>query len=113
MKPLFYFSVESLTFTKIDRLTITQRIKVIKTYNKNGDSATATYRALRGIYCLNNRPTTQAIGKIVRKFEETEVVTDIERPVHLRLARSAENIAIVSESVAEDPNVSISRHSRD
>ena len=33
------------------------------------------------------------------------------QPVHHCLARSAENIAIVSEIVAEDPNVSIPRHS--
>ena len=38
----------------MDRLTITQRIKIIKTYYKNGDSATATYRALRGDYGLHN-----------------------------------------------------------
>ena len=37
------------------------------------------------------------------------MVTNIERPVHHRFARYAENIAIVSESVAEDPNVSIPR----
>ena len=36
----------------------------------------------------------------MKKFEE---------PVHQRFARSAENIAIVSESVAEDPNVYIPR----
>ena len=52
----------------MDHLTITQRIKMIKTYYKNGDSATATYRTLRGDYGLHNRPTTQAIGKIVKKF---------------------------------------------
>ena len=52
----------------MDRLTITQRIKISKTYYKNGDSTTATYR---GDYGLNNRLTTQAIGKIVKKFEET------------------------------------------
>ena len=38
MKPIFFLSVESLTLTKMDRLTITQRIKIIKTYCKNGDS---------------------------------------------------------------------------
>jgi hypothetical protein len=97
----------------MDRLTITQRIKIIKTYYKNGDSATATYRALRGDYGLHNRPTTQAIGKIVKKFEETGAVTNIVRPVHHRFARSAENIAAVSESVAEDPNVSIPRRSQE
>ena len=51
----------------------------------------------------------QAIGKIVKKFEETGVVTNIERPVHHRFARSAVNIAIVGESAAEEPNVSIPR----
>ena len=37
-----------------------------------GDSATATYRALRRDYGFHNCPTTQAVGKIVKKFEETE-----------------------------------------
>ena len=49
MKPIFFFSFESLTLTIIDRLTITQR-KIIKTYYKKGDSAKATYRALRAGY---------------------------------------------------------------
>ena len=51
----------------------------------------------------------QTIGKMVKKFEKTWVVTNIEGPVHHRFARSAKNISIVSESVAEDPNVSIPR----
>ena len=53
----------------MDGLTVTQRIRMIKTYYKNGGSETATYRALRGDYGLHNRPTSQAI-------------TNIERPVH-------------------------------
>ena len=60
----FCFSVESLTLTKMDRLTIIQRIEIIKTNYKNGDFATATYRALRGDCDLHNRPTTQGIGKL-------------------------------------------------
>ena len=55
------------------RLTIKQRIKIIKTYYKNSDSAAATYSALRGDYGLHNHPTMQAIGKIVKKFEDTGV----------------------------------------
>ena len=39
----------------------------------------------------------------------TGVVTNIERTVHHRLARSAENISILNESIAEDPNLSIRR----
>ena len=42
----FLFSIESLILRKMDRLTITQRIKMIKTNYKNGDPATVTYRAL-------------------------------------------------------------------
>ena len=66
------------------------------------NDGTTTYRALRGDSVLYNRPTTQAIGTIVKKFEETGVVTNIERPVHHCFARSAENITIVSEGFAED-----------
>ena len=88
----------------MNRLTITQRIKITKTYYKNGYSVTAKYRSLRGDYGLHNRPTTQVIGKIVKK---SGVVTNIERPAHHHFTCSADNIAIVSESVAEDPKVSI------
>ena len=87
----------------MDRLTITQRIQIIKTYYENSDSVTATYRTLRGDYDLYNRRTTQAIGKIVQKFEGSGVFTNIEGHVHHCFARSAENIAIVSESIAEGP----------
>ena len=83
----------------MDRLTITQRIKMIEIYYKNSDVATATYPALRGDYGLHNRPTMQAIRKIVKKFEETGLITNIERPVQHHFARSAEAIAIVSENV--------------
>ena len=65
---MFFSSGESMTLTKMDRLTITQRIKIIKAYYKNGDSASATYHTLRGDYDLHNCPTTQAIPKIVKKF---------------------------------------------
>ena len=47
----------------------------------------------------------------MKKFEENGVVTNIVRHVHYRFAHSAENIAIVSESFTEDPNVSIPRRS--
>ena len=70
------------------------------------DFATATYCSLRGDYGLHNCPTTQVISKIVKKFEETGVVTNIKRPVHYRFARSSDNITIVSESVAEEPKMS-------
>ena len=41
------------------------------------------------------------------------MVTNIERPVHYRFARSAKKITILSESIAEDPNVLIPRCSQE
>ena len=45
----------------------------------------------------------------MKKFKETGLVTNIEGTVHHRFVLSAEDIAIVRESVAKDPTVSISR----
>ena len=108
MKRIHFFSVGSLTLTKMDRLTITQRIRIIKTNYKNVDSLTAMCEriiiSLRRDYGLHNRPNTQAIGKIVQKVRGTGVVTNIARPVHHRFARSTKNVFIVSESVAEYPD---------
>ena len=41
------------------------------------------------------------------------LITNIERPAHHRFARSAKNFAIVSESVAEVPNMLIPRRSNE
>ena len=49
----------------MDRLNITQRIKIIKTCYKNSDSAKATYWALIGdLLGLDNPPTMQAMAKL-------------------------------------------------
>ena len=55
----------------MNRLTNTQRTKIIKIYY------IASYNALRD-YGLHNRQTKQAIGKIEKKSEETGVVINIE-----------------------------------
>ena len=86
------FSSAMKNSSTVDSLTNIQRLKISKTYYKNGNSVTASYRALREDYGLHIRPTMQAIGKIVKKFEKTVVVTNVETPVHHRFA---ENIAIV------------------
>ena len=62
----------------MDCLIVTQGMKIIKT------NQPATYRILRGDYGLHNRPNAQAISKIVKKFEETRVVTNSERPASFR-----------------------------
>ena len=91
-----------MALTKIVCLTITQRIKIIKIYYKNGDYATVTYSAFRGDYDLHNRPTTQAIGKVVKKLEETEMITIVERPVSHRIAIVIESSRVASQRAAHE-----------
>ena len=43
---------------------------------------------------------------MVKKFDEAGVIVNTEKPVHRQFTRSSENIAIVSESVAEDTSFS-------
>ena len=50
---------------------------MIKNCYKNGNSATTMYRALREDFGLHNRPITQEIGKIMKKFEDTGVVANM------------------------------------
>ena len=69
-----------------------------------------THRALRGDYSLHNCPTTQSIGKIVKKLEETAVDTIIERLVHDRFVRSAENIGPNVFSSSFSGIVTVLRH---
>lgn len=96
----------------MDRFTTAQRVRIVKMFYKNGDSAVATYRALRPEYGRHNRPSQQTILNVVNKFEQNGLVTDIRRPVHRRNARSLENIAAVSASVTADPNLSIPRRAQ-
>ena len=65
----------------MDRLTIMQRIKLLK------PAAKMMRLPQPRIY---NFPTTPAIGKIVKKYEDSGVVTSIERLVHYHFARFAE-----------------------
>ena len=61
VKPVFLSSFESLTLIKMDCLTITQRIKIIKIYYKNAGSATVTYHRQ---HCrTKNKINSKRIGK--------------------------------------------------
>lgn len=70
-----------------------------------------TFRRIRDDYVCHNRTNVLGIGKIVRKFEETRYVTDVVRHMHHSNVHTAENIASVLESMADNPNFSISQRS--
>ena len=54
----------------------------------------------------------RTIGKIVQKFEQTGYVGDVKIPVHAGTARTAENIAAIRDSVAEESYTSTSRRAQ-
>ena len=90
----------------MERYTIEQRVKVIQAYYENGRSNQNAYRALRDFFGQFNRPNERTIEKIMQKFEHSWSVGDVKTPVHARTARTAENIAAVRDSVAEEPSTS-------
>ena len=67
---------------------------MIKTYYKNGDFATVTYRVLGGDYGLHKRSIMKAI---VKNFDETE----------------HHHFALVCESTDQDSNMSIPHRSQE
>lgn len=97
----------------MDRYTIQQRLEIIRIYHQNACSVRRTFRALREIYGQHNRPTERSLYRLVQKFEQTGSVADKSTFVRRRGARSEVNIAAVSQSVGDDPNLSIPRRSQE
>lgn len=108
----FYFIVEFSTISAMERYTLEQRVYIVKTYFQNGSSVRATFRRIREYFGVRNRPSEVTIRKIVRRFETTGSVKDIETKVRERPARSVENIQAVRESVTENPQMSVNRRAQ-
>lgn len=96
----------------MEHYTAEQRLQIVKIYYKNNESAIETYRKLIPIFGQFNRPSTRAISGIVKRFEQNLSLHDVKPPTRARTARSEENIAAVSASVDEDPNLSIPRRAQ-
>lgn len=93
-------------------ISIENRIKIIETFYENGRCVKTTFRKIRDIFGRHNRPSESAIKNLVDKFKSTGSVQNIPTTTRTRSGRSPENIAAVSESVEEDPNLSIPRRSQ-
>lgn len=96
----------------MERYTIEQRVKIVGAFYENGRSNQNAFRALRDFFGQHNRPNVSTIGRIVRKFQQTGSVGNVKTPVHARPVRSAENISVVRDSVAEEPSTSTRRRAQ-
>ena len=61
---------------------------------------------LHGNFGRSTAPYQSTVKRMIKKFEETGLFMDSKLPVRHRTGRSLDNIAAVSESVAESPGIS-------
>lgn len=75
---------------------VQQRLKIVEICYKNSNSVLTCFCALHELFDPQNWPFERTIRRILKKFEETGSVYDINRIRYQRTARSMENIAAVS-----------------
>jgi hypothetical protein len=96
----------------MERYDKEQRVIIVKTHYKYGESYAETVRKLRGIFGRRNAPYQSTVKRMIKKFEETVSIMDSKLPVRHRTGRSLDNTAAVSESVAESPGTSLRHRSQ-
>ena len=96
----------------MERYTEEQRVIIVKTHYKYGESYAETVRKLRGIFGRRNAPYQSPVKRMIKKFEETRSIMDSKLTVPHRTGRSIDNIAAVSESVSESPGTSLRHRSQ-
>lgn len=96
----------------MERYTTEQRVIVVKTHYKYGECYAETVRRLRGIFGRQNAPNMSTVQRLIQKFEGTGSTVNRKVAVRRRTTRSLENIAVVHESVTENPQTSIRRRSQ-
>jgi transposase len=96
----------------MERYTEEQRVIIVKTHYKYGESYAETVSQVRGIFGQRNAQYQSTVQRMIKKFEETGSIMDSKLPVRHRTGRSLDNIAPVTESVAESPGTSIRHRSQ-
>jgi hypothetical protein len=96
----------------MERYTKEQRVIIVKTHYKYGESYAETVRKLRGIFGRRNAPYQSTVKRMIKKSEETGSIMDSKLLVRHRIGRSLGDFAIVSESVTESPGTSLRHRSQ-
>ncbi|KAL4710049.1 hypothetical protein ACJJTC_011634 [Scirpophaga incertulas] len=90
----------------MERFSGADRALCVREFYKNGNSATVARRKFCSIRHLN-APSTRLIAKWVKKFEETGSTLEKPKSGRPRTSRTAENVDSVTQSIRDDPNLSI------
>ena len=82
------------------QFTIAQRLIIVKTFYRNGESYAATVSRLRATLGPNEAPNESTVRRLMRKFNETGSTVNIKSPGRHRSGQSEQNVAMVRDSVA-------------
>ena len=94
----------------MNRCTTQQHAAIVTIYIKNNPSIILK-REFRRRYRNQKVPTAQTIRRLASRFEQFGTTIDTRQPVRPRSSRTADNIDLVRESVAENPETSTRRRS--
>lgn len=95
------------------RYTLEQSWEILKTYFQSGESSTQIVRNLKKKFVKNDWPSTQFVGKFVKRVRETGSLVDKTTRSRSRTVRTAETIAAVAENVRENPSTSTRHRSQE
>lgn len=91
----------------MERFLRVDRALCVREFYKNGNSATVARIKFCNIRHINDAPSPKLIDKWVKKFEETGSTLEKLKPGHPRSSKKVENIDSVSQSVRDNPDLSI------
>ena len=93
----------------MEKFSSKQRTKIIELYFKNHRPIILTQRAYRRHYNVRQALNQSTIDHFVKRFRQQGSGSDDPRTSRQRSVRTAENVALVEESIAENPDISIRR----
>ncbi|CAI6366289.1 unnamed protein product [Macrosiphum euphorbiae] len=94
------------------RLSLQERVLVVKIFYCHSESYAETVRHLRHIMGRNEAPNESTVRRLMLKFKQTGSVQDVKTPTRQRSRRSRLNQAIVFDSVLTSPTTSLRRRSQ-
>ena len=97
----------------MDRLSINQRIQVVKFYYESQSSMKTTIIKFRKTYGRKNVPTKTTVYRILRHFGEKGTVADSPKPGPSCIVTISKNIETVRVKVSQSPSTSIRHRSQE
>jgi hypothetical protein len=96
----------------MERYTKEQRVIIVQTHYKYGEVMPKQFAKFTEFSVDEMHHISQQLKRTIKKFEETGSMMDSKVPARHRTGRSLDNIAAVSESVAESPGTPLRHRSQ-